>query len=156
MATIRKIKLKPGTVEIHTTATVGKQDTETVVKSYEEPHPDLVNAFADLAKSVYDLLQWPRDWMAGRVNVTGVSFSESDAGVRGAVITGQVALDTADAPFVFNTPHLPFSKPSPTAGGKVMPGPTVERLDRVAEAAADFLKGKRAQLELPGTKGGRR
>jgi hypothetical protein len=148
MASIRKVKFKPGLVEIQTVASFGKQEQETVTKSAEDPHPDFNNAFADLAKSVYDILQLPRDWMAGRLKVTAVSFSESDAGVRGAVITGQITLDTADAPFNFNTPHLPFKPYSPTGGGKVMPDSAVERLEKVLEEAASFLTGKRTQLEL--------
>lgn len=151
MASIRKIKIKTGLVEIHTASQYGKQQSETVTKSFEDPHPDLVNAFNDLTKSVYDILELPREYAAGQIKVTGVSFSESESGIAGAVITGQIALSTADAPFCFNTPHLPFKAYSPTGGGKLMPDSAVERLEKVREEAASFVTGKRAQPNLPGT-----
>ncbi len=148
MASIKKVKIVPGTVEIHTSSLVGKQATESVIKSYEVPHADLQNAFNDLEKSVYDILGLPREWAAGQMKVTSVTFSESEGGVRGAVITGQVRVAAADAPFCFNTPHIPFSQYSPTGSGRVMPASAVERLEKVLVEAASFMGGKRAQLEL--------
>jgi hypothetical protein len=153
MASIHKIKIKPGTVEIHTASSYGKQDTETIMKSYEAPHADLTNAFADLTKVVYDVLQLPRDWMTGRITVTGVTFSESSSGVVGAVLTGQISLDTADAPFCFNTPHLPFKQYSPTGKAKIMGERNAERITKVREEAASFFAGKRAQTDLFEKKG---
>lgn len=148
MASIRKVKLVPGTVEIHTSSLVGKQATDSVIKSYEVAHPDLENAFNDLVKSVYDILNLDRSWCVGLMKVTSVSFSESETGIRGAVITGQVRIPSSDAPFCFNTPHLPFQQYNPTGSARVMPGSAVERLEKVLIEAASFMTGKRAQMEL--------
>ena len=152
MATIRKVKIKPGTVEIHSTTNAEKQESETIFKSFDDPHPDLVNAMNDLVKTVYNILGIPRDLWTGDMKVSGVSFSEGEtSGISGAVITAQVKVEGADAPLILNTPHLPFEKTGPTSGGKVMERVDVERLERVREEAASFLTGKRAQLVLPGT-----
>ncbi len=148
MATIRKVKLKDALVEIHLTESTGKEERESILKSYEAPHPDLVNAFADLVKSVYEILSLPREWATGQMKVTGVSFSDSlTTGVKGAVITFQVALETSDSPFCGNTPHLPFEPYAPGGGGNTMPDSAVERLTRLAEEAASFIGGKRAQRD---------
>ncbi len=151
MASIRKVKVKPGTVEIHTESNIGKNEKITVHKSFEEPHPALVNALADAVKSVFHILEWDRSYAAGAVKVTGVSFSESESGVRGAVITGQVALNTADSPFCFNTPHLPFEPYAQGAGGRIMEKVDVERMELILDEAQKFLDGKRApsdQVEM--------
>lgn len=141
MSNIRKVKLKPGTVEIHTSTLAGREEIESVLKSGDDPHPDLNNAFADLVRIVYDILSLPRSWCSGAVKVTGVTFSESESGVSGAVITGQAKLDGNEAPFCFNTPHMKLDDFAPF---------DAERLKKVREEAASFITGKRAQLELLG------
>lgn len=151
MASIRKVKFKPGTLEIHTSSSTGDQETEMTTKSFEDPHPDLVNAFSALVPVVYDILRIPRDMWAGAVKVTGVSFSESDTGAQGAVITAQVAIEGCGSPLILNTPHMPFELPNPTSGASTMPPFAVDRLQKLQEEAASFLTGKRAQLDLPGT-----
>lgn len=151
MAKIKKVKVKPGVVEIHTEKTGGKNETATVHKSFEDPHPALVNAMADAIKTVYRILQWEGGYRAGAVKVTGVSFSESDEGVRGCVITGQAALDTADSPFCFNTPHIPFEPYAPNAGNRCLEQIDIDRMELILQEAQAFLGGKRAQADLPGT-----
>jgi hypothetical protein len=133
-----------GVVEIHTESQRGKNEAATIHKSFEEPHPALVNAMADAVKSVFSILEWDRSYAAGAVKVTGASFSESEKGIRGAVITGQVALNTADSPFCFNTPHLPFEPYAEGAGGRVMERVDVDRMELILEEAQAFLGGKRA------------
>ncbi len=154
MASILKIKIKTGTVEIHTASNLAKQESVSIIKNHEDPHPDLVNAFADLEKTVYNVLQFPRDWMCGRIKVSGVSFKESESGVRRASIAGKVELDTSESPFEFNTPFIPFSCASSRV--KSLGSYDSDRMEKLLCEAADFITGKRAQLELPGMKGAKR
>lgn len=77
-------------------------------------------------------------------------FSRSEDGIEGAVITGFVTLAEADAPFVFNTPHLPFEQYSPTGNAPLMPHEAIEALKRVQLQAEAYLNGKRAQGNLFG------
>ena len=66
----------------------------------------------------------------------------------GAVMTGQVALDTSDAQFNFNTPHLPFDQYSETGNSPIMPEPAQRALEKMQAEAEAFVSGKRAQGDL--------
>lgn len=66
----------------------------------------------------------------------------------GAVMTGQVALDTSDAPFNFNTPHLAFEQYSPTGNSPLMPDAAQAALKAIQGEAEAFVTGKRAQGDL--------
>lgn len=151
MAEIKKVKLKNGEVEIHTVETAGKDEKEAVFKSTDRPHPDLETAFESLITCVYEILEWPGEYAVGRIKVAGVSFSESEDGVRGAVMTGYVKLETAAAPFCFNTPHLAFSQYSPNGSNPIMSEDAQRKLKRLEDEARAFITGKRAQLSLSGT-----
>lgn len=145
MAIITKVKVNKGVVEIHKTAKKDGSDEETIIRSYEKPHPDLELAFADAVKSVYEILGMPPGWAIGQVKVTGVSYSQSEKeGGSGAVITAQALVDGSDAPFCFNTPHLRFAPPNESAGGRFMSEKSVERMTKIREEAASFLAGKHA------------
>jgi hypothetical protein len=147
---ISKIKVRDGQITIVTTETDGGQnERETTIKSYDAPHEDFYKALDALQNHARDILQLPRDWREGQLRISGVSFSMSeDTGVMGAVMTGQVALDTSDAPFNFNTPHLPFDQYSPTGNAPTMPESAQRALKKVQAEAEAFINGKRAQGDL--------
>ena len=147
MATIRKVKVKDGLVEIHATDVRGKTEKEFILKSTEAPRPELKAAMKACEAAVRRILQFPEGWMADRLTVTGVSFSLS-GDVKGAVITGLLAVDTADAPFCLNTPHLPFDQYSPSGNSPTMHPDDIEALEQLESEAQMFLNGTRAQLEL--------
>jgi hypothetical protein len=147
---ISKVKMRDGQVTIVISAKQDDQnERETTVKSYDAPHQDFLDAFAALEAHARGILQFPKSYREGQMRVSGVSFSMSeDTGVMGAVMTGSVALDTSDAPFNFNTPHLPFEQYSPTGNSPLMPGEAQTALERLQEEAEKFVDGKRSQGDL--------
>ncbi len=147
MAKITKVKVKDGLVEIHATEIRGKTEKEFILKSTEAPRPELKASMKACEASVRRILQFPEGWMTDRLTVTGVSFSLS-GDVKGAVITGVLALDTADSPFCLNTPHLPFEQYSPSGTSPLMHPDDVTVLESLEKEAQMFLNGTRAQLEL--------
>lgn len=149
---ITKVKLlKDAGVEVRFQEKIGKTEKETVFKCVEKQDPDLNLAFVDIEIDVRKILNIPTDIWHGQISITGVSFSLSEeTGVEGAVITGKVALETSNAPFCFNTPHLPFAQYSPTGDSPIMPESAVRKLDKIREEAEKYMAGKRAQRELAG------
>lgn len=147
MAQIAKVKVKDGLVEIHATEIRGKTEKEFILKSTEAPRSELKAAMKACEGVVRRILQFPHGWMADRLTVTGVSFSLSGE-VKGAVVTGLMALDTADAPLCINTPHLPFDQYSPSGNSPTMHPDDIEVLETLEREAQSFLNGTRAQLEL--------
>jgi len=153
MKTITKVKVKEEAVEIRYTEHHGKIEKEVIFKCPEKPHPDMDMAMAALVRDVYDILELPADWAPQRMRITGVSFSFSEeTNVEGAVISGLVELTTSNAPFCFNTPHIPFDQYSEGGTAPVMPETAVRNLNVVKEEALAYVEGKRAQLELSGMK----
>ena len=149
--TITKVKVKEEGVEIRYSEHLGKVDKEVIFKCPEKAHPDLDMAMSALVRDVYDILELPADWAPQRMKITGVSFSFSEeTGVEGAVITGLVELQTSNAPFCFNTPHIAFDQYSEGGTAPVMPEKTIRNLEVVKDEAMKYVEGKRAQLELAG------
>jgi hypothetical protein len=98
---------------------------------------------------VRTILELPTSYKLGAIRVTGVTVSHSeDTEVEGAVITGLITLDTADSPFSFNTPHLPFDQYAEGNVAKLMPEDAVIAIDALRTEARAFLNGKRAQADL--------
>lgn len=147
---ISKIKFKEGQIVIVVReGDAASTERETTIKSWEDPHEDLRKAVSDLEVHVRDILELPATWAEGSVKITGVSFSKSeDTGVVGAVMTAQAGIEASDAPFTFNTPHLPFAQYSPTGNSPTMPNRAIEALEKVQEEALAFLNGKRAQMDM--------
>lgn len=148
---IRSVKIGNDRVEIHAIETMQASDDEReiVLRSVEAPHPDLPAKMAALAYDVRKLLELPHDWAKDGFTVAKVIWSLSEkTGVRGAVMSCQVALECADAPLVLNTPHLPFEQYSETGNGPLMPEATIARLNELEAEALAFLDGKRAQASL--------
>jgi hypothetical protein len=147
---ISKVKYRDGQVIIVMAEKEGdNNERETTVKSYDAPHQDFLDALDALQSHVREILQLPKGWRDGQLRVSGVSFSMSeDTGVMGAVMTGQVALDTSDAPFNFNTPHLPFEQYSPTGNSPLMPDEAQQALKKLQSEAQSFVDGKRSQGDL--------
>ena len=148
---ITKAKVKEDVVEIRYTENELKIEKEVIYKCKEKQHPDFDLAMSALVRDVYEILELPMDWAPQCMRITGVSFSLSEeTGVEGAVITGVVELKTSNAPFCFNTPHIPFDQYSDGGTAPVMPEKTVRNLALVKEEALKYVEGKRAQEELAG------
>ena len=116
-------------------------------KSSEARRPEVKELMKRCEVVARRILQFPEGWMAERVTITGVSFSLAGE-VKGAVITGLLALDTSDSPFCFNTPHLSFDQYSEGGNSPTMHPDDIELLERLEGEAQLFLNGMRAQLEL--------
>lgn len=150
MARIAKIKFKDGlTTIIESSGREGSNQTTTEHKLYDDPHPDFTKAMNDLVTHVRTILEWPVSYALGSIHIRGVSFSFSeDTEVEGAVISGSVGLNTSDAPFNFNTPHLAFEQYDEGNTAKLMPDDAQDALEVLRAEAAAYLKGKRAQGSL--------
>jgi hypothetical protein len=146
---ITKAKWKDERVEIHAEEMINEVDTKSIIlKCGDEPAPAFRKAFENLVGSVREILELKPEQWDDRITVTGVSWSLSDAGVEGAVITGAIHIDTADAPFNFNTPHLPFEQYSATGKSKLMPKRAQSALAVLKREALAYLDGKRAQGDM--------
>lgn len=148
---ITKIKQADGRIIIRAIEGEGETvEKEVVFKSAQDPHPDLIEAFRALEEHARSILEWPSNYAMGRVRITGVTFSMSEStGVEGAVMTGQVALESADAPFSFNTPHLAFDQYSEGGASKLMSVEAQEALAVLRLEAEAFMSGeKRAQGDI--------
>ena len=141
MSTIRKAKMKDNNVEIHAgkRREDGGEDKFTILKSTDQPLQEFRDAFVGLVKHVRHILEIRADQWENMISVTGVSWSTSEEGVEGVVITSLVQLVNVQAPIVLNTPHMPVEQYS-TAGQ--------DALDAVKRHAEDYFHGKRQQGEL--------
>jgi len=150
-AEITKLKYKDDRVEIHTTQKLGNVGDDakiTVLRCSDAPAASFTKAFAALVGHARTILELQPGQWEDRITVTGVSFSRSDEDIEGAVITGVVSLDTANSPFSFNTPHLPFEQYSPTGESPLMPEEAQDALNELKREAEAYLGGKRAQGDL--------
>jgi hypothetical protein len=145
-AIIKKAKFREGYLHITLEEKLGDTEKTIAMRSAETPHEDLRLAFEALEPVAREILMLPSEWRKGEFRIVGVSWSFSEStGVKGAVITGAVTLDTSDAPFNFNTPHLPFEPYSPTGNSPLMPDEGREALDHLEAEVKAFIDGKRAQ-----------
>ncbi len=148
---LRSVKMDCGKVEIAAIEThqATSDEKEILLKSDEAPRPNMPDTLAQLAHDVRRLLELPSVWAKDALAVKKVVWSLSEkTGVRGATICCQAKLSCADAPLVFNTPHLPFEQYSDGGNAPLMPDDIIERLETLELAALDFLAGKRAQLSI--------
>lgn len=117
------------------------------VKYAEAPRREFPEAMAALVAPCLSLLELPASYASG-VRATGVSLSWT-GGIMGAVITLQKPIRGANAPVIFNTPHLPES---PYSDGNEMeptlPKELLVALDAVQDEAKAYIRGERAQMDL--------
>ena len=151
---VRKIKVdKQGKISIDWEVRPEGLSTwdEYHMKCSDPARPEFYNALVDLRQDVLTLLEYPKTWLDD-ILVKGVSFSYSDDGIKGAVISGQRTLQYSASPANFNTPHKPYEmyneNAEDTDGIIVMPEEIQERLDVLDDEANKYIDGKRAQMEL--------
>ncbi len=151
---VRKIKVdKQGKISIDWEVRPEGLSTwdEYHMKCSDLARPEFYNALVDLRQDVLTLLEYPKTWLDD-ILVKGVSFSYSDDGVKGAVISGQRTLQYSASPANFNTPHKPYEMYNEhavdTDGIIVMPEEIQERLDVLDDEANKYIDGDREQMEL--------
>ena len=129
---------------------VGADPDEYEVVCKDPPAPRMVLALAALAAHVIDICELERAYVFG-LDVRGASFSYGgEAEVMGATITALKKVSTARSPLTLNTPHLP-SEPyteDDKSDTPCLSEGAIEALEELAEAALDYVDGKRAQVEL--------
>lgn len=142
-----KVKHLKGSVVLEWEAEEGVARTdkgEHRLTSYDDPHPDFLNAMRALVKPALRLLDLP-DMYGKEITVSGVSLTYEDKRGRGAVLTLQKKLETCPAPLILNTPYLPEDGGE---HGVSLPSEIRDAIDDLLLEAAQFLKGKRSQGEL--------
>ena len=147
---IAKISHKNDKVEIHIEKEENSYTTkDTYLKSYDVPELEFKTAWNELEDVVRGVLNFPEEYAKGCISVTSISIScHKECDVEGAVISGTIRLPTADSPFCFNTPHLPFEQYAENAGGKTMNPALVEKIEKLKKRAVDYYNGKRSQKDL--------
>jgi hypothetical protein len=153
---IAKAKIKDGQFIVEITGR--DKDTEkltTLTCSKSKIHADLEAAFAGLADSVREILEWPSNLYkpygsdTDDIRVTGVSWSWSQSTeVEGACIVFQVDLEGCTSPFCGTTPHLPFDQYSEGGEQPVMPDGAQDALNALKAEVQRFIDGKRVQGDL--------
>lgn len=141
---MRFTKLKRGKDEVTlvwtTTEGPGQRDAhEHRLVSTDAPHPDLLAAFQGFVAPVLALCELPTAYGVNLV-VSGVTVTEDATKGTGCVVTCQKPLVAAEAPLIFNSPHLTEE------GG--LPQAMLRALDALGQEAQAFLAGKRAQGDL--------
>jgi hypothetical protein len=121
---------------------------DVTLKSADQPHEDFTKAVKMLVPLVRHILAFPDGYAPHSLNIGSVSFSFDKNENKGIVISGWINLDTANSPFFFNTPYMPYERPSEQSSAPVVPDFGVAALNAVETEAAAYLKGKRAQLSL--------
>lgn len=121
---------------------------DVTLKSADQPHEDFTNAMKGLLPLVRHILAFPDSYAAHSLNIGSVSFSFGKNENKGIVISGWINLDTANAPFFFNTPYMPYERPSEESSVPIVPDFGIKALNALETEAAEYIKGKRAQLSL--------
>lgn len=98
-----------------------------------------------LAERGHDLYETPACAIEALLRVEPLPHQIWEPACGRGAICCQAQLSCADAPLVFNTPHLPFE---PSGNAPTMPDDMIERLEALELAALDFLAGKRGQLSF--------
>lgn len=154
MRRVRKVKVdKRGKISLDWEVQVGHSDNfdEYHMLCSDKARPEFYKAMEALSRDVLTLLEYPDTWL-NDITVKGVSFSYSQNGVKGAVITAQRTLQHSTAPENCNTPHKPYEMYADEAddpdGTMTLPEDTQDRLDALDEEAQRYIDGDRSQMSL--------
>lgn len=143
---IDKVSYKKGKVAIfyrNRNKTNPSENDHHSIKTADTPAPEFVRALQQLAMDVASICELG---FHEKIYVTGVTFSHGDAGELGATITAEKELSGIAQPLCVNSPHITDREGSPNP----MPSDTRRRLLNLADLAARFVNGERAQMNLFG------
>jgi hypothetical protein len=144
-----KIKINGTGVTLQLEEVMDENNSRDVAfKSADTPHKDFTDAMDAVAKLARKILALPETYARNSFHVGGISISYSKDDVKGVVISGWINLETANSPFFFNTPHLPYAAPSEGSTVPVVPTEGLLTLNWLEHEAAQYLNGKRAQLDM--------
>ncbi len=155
MRRIRKVKIdKTGKIYIMWEVNIDGKTMgwdEYAMKCSDLPLPSFSKAIARLAADVIYLCELP-EVAEKTITVRSVSFSYSEDGVQGAVISAQRELIRSVQPLNLNTPHKPYQPYNQEQGeadpDMLMPDNIIEHLNEVEDEAQRYIDGDRAQGSL--------
>lgn len=144
---ICKVKFDGTRVEIrYTVARGGGDPDEYELKCRDLPRPEFETALKSLLPHAAKILELDEEYLE-RATVRGVTFSFTNE-VMGAVMTIIRPLDTANAPLILNTPHLPsesYNEDSKGGNDLLLSPECVSALDDLKTEAENYIDGQRAQ-----------
>lgn len=122
----------------------GDVDTFSL-QSSDRPHETLYLALEDLAGYVLETCEVADAWDADTIKVGGVSFSYSDDGRYGIIVTAQKKLETSNSPLNLNTPlRKSFHEDDSTS----LDPRTETIVDRLIRECERYINGDRATVQL--------
>ncbi len=141
-----KIKYDGSKMRIEYEVERGDSDPdEFALLSTDKPEPEFDSTLQALTQDVLAICELPAG-DADKIKVRGVSLTYTN-GIMGACITALKTLETANAPLVLNTPHLP-SEPYSEGDALTLDPATVGRLSALVDRANRYVDGHRAQQSL--------
>ena len=145
---IHKVKQKDRVTVVYSTENKEGKVDDYSLSCNEKPLPSFTKAMNALVDHVLEICELG-DEQARSLTVTGVSFNyQGDEEIMGAVITAEKNLDTANAPLVLNTPHLPSRDASAHGDQPVLTPECVTDLLRLQQEAEKYVNGQRLQMQL--------
>lgn len=123
----------------------GSEPDEYSLFSADAPATSFQAALTALREDVIAICELPAEQI-DKLHIRGVSLSHTN-GILGACITALKSVETANAPLVLNTPHLP-SAPYSDNPEPVLSPETRERLVLLMAEAQKYVDGERAQANL--------
>lgn len=147
MRRVRKIKVDTTriTIDWEIDNGDGRAPDEYHLKCADMARPEFYKALAAIRQDVIELLELPPAWLDD-IKVKGATFSYTEKGTKGVVITATRDLKISAAPMNLNTPHVPYDSQNPDKF--VIPYFTEERLNKLEEEAERYIDGDRAQGSL--------
>lgn len=144
---ICKVKFDGSRVEIrYTVARGGGDPDEYELKCRDLPRKEFEQALKDLRPHAAKILELDEDYLE-KATVRGVTFSFTND-VMGAVMTIIRPLETANAPLILNTPHLPsesYNEDSKGGNDLLLSPECVDALKALESEANAYIDGQRAQ-----------
>jgi hypothetical protein len=151
MIRIDKVKVKGDRVYLEYSEATDAGRNLFSMDCYERAQPELYKQLALLADHIVEMLNLPDKYADGmEIRVASFDYVDQDKGgpVMGAVITALKKLENGKY-FLINTPHaqaIPFGNSTNYDG--CLSSACTEVLERVQDAAREYLAGKRAQTSL--------
>lgn len=148
--TINKVKHDGALTHIEYEDEINGTIEEHVLKSYDKPLPEFIEALQSLAPAIELICELPEGY-SNSITIRGVSFSHAGPHeTMGASITGLKSLGTSNSPLVINTPHLPSEDYNGNEyNTMLLPGSAVLNLHWLISEAERFVRGERLIVEEP-------
>lgn len=145
---VRKIQYKDGRVSINWETE--KDGDAFSLSCRARPRPEFILAWDAMRTWVVELCELPQEYLS-RIAVTGVTTSYAgEKDVRGVVLTATMRLDLSLSPLNLNTPHKTETFYGETGDDRqLMDDDLIKDLDVLELEAEAYVKGERAQSDLP-------